>query len=336
MRRFLTLFILILLVSNNIKAQADVNILFLGNSYTAVNNLPQLVAKIAESDGKNVYYQSSTPGGHLLLQHAENTASLNLIREGGWDYVVLQEQSQLPTIEYYRSYMEKGWQMLRDTTMKYNDNAQMIGYMTWGRRYGGQQCENFGEGIYCSVNFVDFNHMQDTLASAYNSCANKYESMIAPVGLAWKYVLGDSDMVLHSGDNSHPSIYGSYLAACVFYTLIFEKSPEGLWFPDEIGEKDATYLQKAAYIVSGNHTSVEETSEASVYQMFIKDGMLNIVNSKDNKVSAKVYDVSGNEVAFSDFKGGDCVIDINGTRGVIIVKITDKDTGVTEVRKLIK
>ena len=130
MRRFFTIITLLLLITNNIKAQGDVNILFLGNSYTAVNNLPQLVAKIAESNGKNVYFASSTPGGHLLLQHAENSTSLNLIKEGNWDYVVLQEQSQLPTIEYYRSYMEKGWQMLRDTTMKYNEDAQMIGYMT--------------------------------------------------------------------------------------------------------------------------------------------------------------------------------------------------------------
>ena len=107
MRRFFTIITLLLLITNNIKAQGDVNILFLGNSYTAVNNLPQLVAKIAESNGKNVYFASSTPGGHLLLQHAENSTSLNLIKEGNWDYVVLQEQSQLPTIEYYRSYMEK-------------------------------------------------------------------------------------------------------------------------------------------------------------------------------------------------------------------------------------
>ena len=54
MRRFFTIITLLLLITNNIKAQGDVNILFLGNSYTAVNNLPQLVAKIAESNGKNV------------------------------------------------------------------------------------------------------------------------------------------------------------------------------------------------------------------------------------------------------------------------------------------
>lgn len=335
MRRFFTIITMLLLITNNIKAQGDVNILFLGNSYTAVNNLPQLVAKIAESNGKNVYYASSTPGGHLLLQHAENSTSLNLIKEGNWDYVVLQEQSQLPTIEYYRSYMEKGWQMLRDTTMKYNEDAQMIGYMTWGRRYGGQQCANYGEGTYCSVAFEDFNHMQDTLASAYNSCADKFGSMIAPVGLAWKYVLGDSDLVLHSGDNSHPSIHGSYLAACVFYTLIFEESPEGLWFPEEIGDKDATYLQKAAYTVTGVPTMTEETTMESGYQMFIKDGKLNIETSKGNEVTVRVYDVRGVEVAAEEFAGGS-VIDIEGARGVIIVKITDKETGDTEVRKMLR
>ena len=159
--------------------------------------------------------------------------------------------------------------------------------------------------------------------------------MIAPVGLAWKYVLGDSDLVLHSGDNSHPSIHGSYLAACVFYTLIFEESPEGLWFPEEIGDKDATYLQKAAYTVTGVPTMTEETTMESGYQMFIKDGKLNIETSKGNEVTVRVYDVRGVEVAAEEFAGGS-VIDIEGARGVIIVKITDKETGDTEVRKMLR
>ena len=73
----------------------------------------------------------------------------------------------------------------------------------------------------------------------------------------------------------------------------------------------------------------------SGYQMFIKDGKLNIETSKGNEVTVRVYDVRGVEVAAEEFAGGS-VIDIEGARGVIIVKITDKETGDTEVRKMLR
>jgi hypothetical protein len=38
-------------------------VLFLGNSYTAVNNLPQMVADVASSAGDNLWFDSNTPGG---------------------------------------------------------------------------------------------------------------------------------------------------------------------------------------------------------------------------------------------------------------------------------
>ena len=72
-------------------------VLFLGNSYVAVNDLPQIVADIATSNNDTLIFDSYTPGGYTLQNHFNDANSIALINQGNWDYVVLQEQSQLPS-----------------------------------------------------------------------------------------------------------------------------------------------------------------------------------------------------------------------------------------------
>lgn len=71
--------------------------LFLGNSYTGVNNLPQMIADVTTSTGDTLIFGSNTPGGYTLQGHSTNATSLAKIAVGNWDYVVLQEQSQNPS-----------------------------------------------------------------------------------------------------------------------------------------------------------------------------------------------------------------------------------------------
>ncbi|MBP5240900.1 MAG: hypothetical protein J6Z26_03230, partial [Bacteroidales bacterium] len=77
-------------------AQSNLNVLFIGNSYTSVNNLPSLIQQMGYSTGDTITYQSNLPGGCTFGQHCNNN-SMTLIRQGGWDVVVLQEQSQNPS-----------------------------------------------------------------------------------------------------------------------------------------------------------------------------------------------------------------------------------------------
>src|SRR5262245_3027863 len=72
-------------------------VLFLGNSYTTVNNLPQLIAGIATSTGDTLVFDSNAPGGYTLQGHFSNNLSIGKISAGNWDNVVLQEQSQRPS-----------------------------------------------------------------------------------------------------------------------------------------------------------------------------------------------------------------------------------------------
>lgn len=223
-------------------SQDTLRALFLGNSYTAYNNLPTLTADLASAAGKTLIVDRVTPGGHTLQGHAANTNSLGKIRQGIWDYVILQEQSQIPTIDVYRyTSMYPGALQLRDSILYYNPCAKIVMYMTWGRRFGGQQCDQ--NRVNCSPDFVDFTHMQDSLASAYTEIADSIGAYIAPVGRAWQAALTDTALVLHTGDNSHPNYNGSYLAGCIFHAIFWKESPVGVPFYGSLADSLANYFQ---------------------------------------------------------------------------------------------
>ena len=73
---------------------------------------------------------------------------------------------------------------------------------------------------------------------------------VSPVGAAWKYVRDQYPSIsLYSSDGSHPSIYGSYLAACVHYSSIYKKSAVGSSYCSSISCSDALLLQEAAALI---------------------------------------------------------------------------------------
>ena len=223
-------------------------VLFLGNSYTYVNNLPGMIALLAHSAGDSLFYDSNTPGGYTLgwnpIAHSTNPVSLEMIRQTEWDFVVLQEQSQVPAIPVLRdSCMLPGSIILHDSVKSAHPCSRVLFFLTWGRRFGGIQCFTTN---YCSTDFADFDQMQDSLTVAYKGIADSLDDWIAPVGEAWRYVIRNYGMILHSGDDSHPNLNGSYLAACVFYASVFGKSSAGLAYTGGLAADTALLLQQAA------------------------------------------------------------------------------------------
>ena len=90
---------------------------------------------------------------------------------------------------------------------------------------------------------------QQAITDAYVGIGRELAATVVPVGLAWQRFLDKYDQpVLHDRDQSHPSIAGSYLAACVFLAVLFEESPVDI--PGEVAgltEKDLALLQKVAW-----------------------------------------------------------------------------------------
>lgn len=92
--------LLTLILSSTLYGQIEKKVCFLGNSYTYANDLPGQIAGIAAADGNILIKDQNTPGGYTFEGHSTNTTSLTKIAGNTWDYVVLQEQSQLPSFPY--------------------------------------------------------------------------------------------------------------------------------------------------------------------------------------------------------------------------------------------
>jgi hypothetical protein len=219
-------------------------LLFIGNSHTYYNNLPWLVDSLAMSAGRKAIVDMSTYGGYRLEQHRADSQTIYKVNHGPWDFVILQEQSQIPCIPYWRynSMYPACWSF--DTLIR-NNGATTALFMTWGWKYGGQMEYN---GYY-SIVFQDFFEMQDTVAAAYEWIAQDIvRDTLVPVGRAWRRAKTlDSLVDLWQPDNYHPTLKGSYLTACVFYTKLFQANPIGLPYTAGLSLEDALFLQTVAY-----------------------------------------------------------------------------------------
>jgi len=187
----------------------NLSILFIGNSLTFFNEMPDSLKDMAESKGKELYVDYElTKNGATLKEFWDEGKALEVIRSRDWDYVVLQGQSQEALLhkEQFSSYVK-----LFDKEIKGN-NSKTILYTTSTRGDKGK---------------VD--PQQQTINNqAYLEVAKEVGAIIAPVGQAWLQVSKEyPDIKLYAPDNLHPSELGSYMIASVFYGVLFNESPEG-------------------------------------------------------------------------------------------------------------
>ncbi len=240
---------ILILLFTSIGVKADsLKVLYLGNSHTFWHDLPLLTANLALANGDTIIFEQNTPGGCTLAHpsngHLFNPVSIALINSTDWDYVVLQEHSLFAVIDYYKNtYMYPGAKAL-DSLIKENNNCtKTIMQLIWGKKQGGQHCIN----TYCSVDFDDFSHMQDSLSTEYLRLGDTLSCIVAPTGVAWQQSIENGDPIeLFDPDGSHPSLAGHYLTACVYYAIMFQKSPEGISYYGGLTQTEANYLQQIA------------------------------------------------------------------------------------------
>jgi PKD repeat protein len=251
--------LLILTIVTSIKLQAQPKkILFIGNSYVYSNNLPLVLYNLALSNGDTIIYDSSAPGGHTFLQHTTNATTLSKINAQNWDYVVLQEQSQKPSFPPSQVQAETYpyAAQLNDLILANDSCTETVFFMTWGRKYGDASNCAFYPPL-CT-----FEGMQWRLRGSYVEMADDNEALVSPVGEAFKYSrMADSTINLYSPDNSHPSVAGTYLAACTFYATIFETSPVGLSYTAGLNTTQAAFLQQIAHQTVFDSLSVWNINE---------------------------------------------------------------------------
>lgn len=217
------------------------SVLFLGNSYTTSNDLPFMFRQIALSLGDTVNTGVQAPGGYTLMDHYNAPATLGAIASQQWDYVVMQEQSQLGALPTSEGFTDIAATALTYAMRPTSECAYPVFYMTWGRKNGdASNCPWY-------PHMCTYTGMQQALRDNYIQLALDNEGYVSPVGWAWKQVRDTHPNIeLYQSDGSHPSVAGTYLAACVFYCTLFRESCVGTSFTSTLDPDTAAILQAIA------------------------------------------------------------------------------------------
>ncbi len=223
-------------------------ILFIGNSYTGVNQLPNIFKEIVTSAGHAApVIQASHPGGRTLEQHLGIVASTQKIQEGKWDVVVLQGQSQEASLaevnEGIRNSFLTSGKSLCEMIRKTSPDARIVWYQTWARHAEYWKNPKADTAIGTSpAEMMTRNQKWYVRLSQENA-----GSTVARVGEAWAgYYRTHPGKDLHVADNSHPTFAGSYLAGLVLYQTVYQAPAAKIAYRGNLSETAAVELQNAA------------------------------------------------------------------------------------------
>ena len=183
--------------------EADLRILFVGNSLTYSNDLPGLVETIAEAAGKSVETAMIAHPNYSLEDHW-NSGIANDIRRMKPDLVVMQQgPSSLPENQEYL----RQWAVIVSEVIKDEGGTPAL-MMVWPE--------------------LARVHAYDAVRDAYNNAAIAVDGDFIPSGEAFRAVLAIPGMIPYAPDLFHPSHLGSVTAAAMVVRVYFPGSMEGL------------------------------------------------------------------------------------------------------------
>ena len=184
---------------------ADINLLFMGNSHTGVNDVPGMVAQMVRAARPTKTVAAvEAPGWMFLGERAHDEPSLQLLRAGHWSFVVLQAQeySSSGLVHYPTDGAEALVRMASDA------HAVPILFPEWPR--------------------LGINESQRIYA-LHVSIAQKQAACVAPIPQAFDLAaVRAPGVVLHAADGNHSSPAGAFLAALVIATTMTLTPPDTL------------------------------------------------------------------------------------------------------------
>ena len=214
------------------KSAGRLRVLFIGNSFTYVNDLPRIVTAMSRADGGPTFECRMVAfPGYSLEDHWRKGDARRAISDGPWDFVVLQQGP---------SSTDEGREILVEYARRFAPLIRKAGatpafYMVWP----------------ASVRTQDFTGAEES----YRQAARVVQGILLPAGEAWERSLRrDPSVALYGPDGLHPSPEGSYLAALVVYGGLSKRPiasmPAALSLGGEgkleIPDRDAAVLREVA------------------------------------------------------------------------------------------
>ncbi len=222
-------------------------ILLVGNSHTyfngGVDTHLQALINVAHPEW-NAVVDAQTMGGYTLENHYNDQNTLEAIANGDWDLVFLQEQSSRPMNDpnLFYAYCDSLHSVIAES------GALTGFYMTWAWRNNPE--------------------MYEPIRDAYNYIGAYLDALVAPAGVAYyNNNQQPHPLDLYYTDNYHPSLYGTYLVACLMLAKIWNINPVGnTYFPEGIDQVSAEYLQNLAW-TTAQQVNAKNTADSSFKPM---------------------------------------------------------------------
>lgn len=143
-----------------------------------------------------------------------------------FDVAIMMDCSQCPLHPQLKGVFQDYAKKNADTVRKHG--ARPVYFMSWA--------------------YQDVPSMTAQLAEAYTKAANENNAFVIPAGLAFaRSIAQKPDLNLYVADKRHPSLAGTYLAACVTYASLFKRSPVGLKYTAGLDPAIAAHLQAVAW-----------------------------------------------------------------------------------------
>ena len=229
------------------------NVLFLGNSLIFYNDMPKLFEQLARAAGKDIFVDSVTKGSATISHFAAADDPLGIraremLAGRSWDYVIIEPSRRISPFEDSVLRAEtQAAQVVRQLAAE--AGAKILLYAVWGNN-NGEVKEHIAEAPprMPAVAVHPYPRREHTLFMhqvAHQIADVLGDAPIAEAGLAFERMLdiaGDTE--LYHTDLRHPSLAGSYLAACVIFCTIFGEKTEHIPYTAEL--TDCHTLQTVA------------------------------------------------------------------------------------------
>ena len=173
-------------------------VLFLGNSHTFFNDMPELFARFVEkTTGEKPDVTMLAYSGRDLDWHRREYFSLRFnLMHGGYDYCIIQQAAHpYPPVEQT---LQTGADII---DLCHRCGVKPVVYMTWAEKR--------------------FPENQQKMIDTCEKLAGENDALLAPIGRVWQAVQTEKpEIELYHTDGEHAGPYGDFLIAAVFCKLL--------------------------------------------------------------------------------------------------------------------
>lgn len=214
-------------------------ILFVGNSYTSFNNMPEILKNIALYDPSaqvKIHTEQYTINGARLSTLWNAPERQQYLKNKVWDFVILQPNSLWATTKSTADETDRSLQIWLQAASA--AGAMPVFMMTWPRQYGSNWYVTHKKQIGGPA------EMYQNLHNRTQYLVKKYNLLEIPAGKYWAYAATHYKTInLYTEDGSHPSVQGSFLLALLIYKTLVDKTLKDIgYMPEGITEQQKTML----------------------------------------------------------------------------------------------